>query len=722
MDLLINNTYNFVWAIQQKNPDGSTSPYDLTGKDLTIVIEQNDVRRLEISHPSVSNNVASFTWQGKDQHVPGPFRIILIENDGKDNMYSVDTVEPFRLVRTSIEIRERRAPMGITATTIELASTISAYPDQAIPDTIARVAWVNGQLAHYYEKGSMDDLLSRKVDKIPGKGLSSNDYTNEEKQKLEGIEAGADVNIIEGIQKNGSDLTPNNSKKVNITVPTRLSELDGDSSHRLVTDEEKNAYAAKYNKPGTGIPKSDLSEEVKNSLQKADSAYQKPGNGIPSSDMASAVQDALSAAGTALQPADIVTLSNKVAALESLISEDGEPTAAIDKFNEIVAFLATITNTQTLAGIVSGINNAIAAKYTKPGTGIPKADLEASVQASLEKADSALQQHQDISGLASKAASPVAGHFAKLNANGDPVDAGYDADRIHRDLGYNANQSVIQLALGVSGKYVKCATRSAEANANFAISQELNVDACSELLIKTGYNPSDGNHAALDISVIAIVEELQRVRTVQKKDGSNNPLYYETDEEGNPTATETTTVTDYLVFIQESYTEKRYLPNNEDRFVAIPDSGYYIANIPQSCKCVISYKPGVTDMNVIVVKHGALANLTSQIFGIYEHRVMVEAITALATRIDALEKHIRRLGDVTAGTIDAIEYKKYMAPLVLLGNGAPSASVTPDNWPEELPWDGVPVFKGQIYLNYAAASGGLYYAKNVSAVADWINA
>lgn len=89
---------------------------------------------------------------------------------------------------------------------------------------------------------------------------------------------------------------------------------------------------------------------------------------------------------------DLTTLQGKVTALESLISEGENPTAAIDKFNEIVAFLNNITNTQTLDGIISGINDAIAAKYTKPASGIPKADLEAAVQTSLGKADTALQE------------------------------------------------------------------------------------------------------------------------------------------------------------------------------------------------------------------------------------------------------------------------------------------------------------------------------------------
>lgn len=294
-------------------------------------------------------------------------------------------------------------------------------------------------------------------------------------------------------------------------------------------------------------------------------------------------------------------------------------------------------------------------------------------------------------------------------------------------LGYAAEKTIITLTAGETGKYVKCADRAAASNPNFNISAPFNVDACTELLIKTGYNPSDNTHAALDISVIAIFEEIQRTRTVQKKNSSNQPLYYvvvvdpETGQE-TVTSEETTVNTGYPVYIQETYTETRYLPNNEDRFVKIPDSGYYVANIPQSCKCVVSYKPGVTDLEVIAIKYGALANLTSQLYGIYEHRTMAEAVASLAARLDAIESNQGKLGKATAESVDALELTKYLYPTVLYGAGVPAAATRPANLPEGLPWDGIPAFKGQLYINTEAASGGLYYAKGVGAVSDWINA
>ena len=297
-------------------------------------------------------------------------------------------------------------------------------------------------------------------------------------------------------------------------------------------------------------------------------------------------------------------------------------------------------------------------------------------------------------------------------------------DRMKLLLGYNASRSVVNLQLGVSGKYVKCATRSAVANSSFAISKPFAVDACSELLIKTGFNPSDSSHAALDLTVIAIYEEIERQRTVQKKNASGAPLYYAVNidpETGSVTVTtdETTEDTGYPVYTTETYTEQRYLPNNEDRFVAIPDSGYYVANIPQSCRVVVSYKPGVTDTAVIVEKHGALANIISQVFGLYEHRTMVEAMVSLAARVDALESRQGLLGNATAGTLDVSELTKCLYPTILRGHGVPAAATIPENLPDGLPWDGVPVFVGQIYINLDATSGGLYYATGHDSVSDW---
>ena len=68
-------------------------------------------------------------------------------------------------------------------------------------------------------QATLQGNIDKKVDKVEGKGLSTNDYTTDEKTKLEGIAAGAQVNVIETVKVNGVALTPTD-KAVDVTVPT----------------------------------------------------------------------------------------------------------------------------------------------------------------------------------------------------------------------------------------------------------------------------------------------------------------------------------------------------------------------------------------------------------------------------------------------------------------------------------------------------------------------
>lgn len=71
--------------------------------------------------------------------------------------------------------------------------------------------------------------LANKVDKDGSKVLSTNDYTTEEKNKLAAIEATAQVNKIESVKVNNVALEITD-KAVNVAVPTKVSELQNDSS------------------------------------------------------------------------------------------------------------------------------------------------------------------------------------------------------------------------------------------------------------------------------------------------------------------------------------------------------------------------------------------------------------------------------------------------------------------------------------------------------------
>lgn len=68
-------------------------------------------------------------------------------------------------------------------------------------------------------QATLQGNIDKKVDKVEGKGLSTNDYTTDEKTKLKGIATGAQVNVIETVKVNGVALTPT-AKAVDVTVPT----------------------------------------------------------------------------------------------------------------------------------------------------------------------------------------------------------------------------------------------------------------------------------------------------------------------------------------------------------------------------------------------------------------------------------------------------------------------------------------------------------------------
>lgn len=87
-------------------------------------------------------------------------------------------------------------------------------PERGISNENFKIVW-----------SKIKSLLSGKVDKVSGKGLSTNDYTTTEKNKLAGIASGAN----------------------NYTHPSThpASMITQDSSHRFVSDTEKSTWNAK---------------------------------------------------------------------------------------------------------------------------------------------------------------------------------------------------------------------------------------------------------------------------------------------------------------------------------------------------------------------------------------------------------------------------------------------------------------------------------------------
>ena len=75
--------------------------------------------------------------------------------------------------------------------------------------------------------------FNTKVDKVEGKVLSSNDYTNDDKLKLTSIEVGAQKNIIEHIFLNDVEIVPTTIESLPHSIDLQINEFDQESQNKL---------------------------------------------------------------------------------------------------------------------------------------------------------------------------------------------------------------------------------------------------------------------------------------------------------------------------------------------------------------------------------------------------------------------------------------------------------------------------------------------------------
>lgn len=124
---------------------------------------------------------------------------------------------------TAIEVLNGTGAGSVSKQVADAVAQIVSDAPEAY-DTLKEISdWITSHASSAAEMNSaiqaLQTTVANKVDKETGKGLSSNDYTTTEKQKLAGIAPLAEVNVIEEIQVNGSPVAPSD-KTVNISIPT----------------------------------------------------------------------------------------------------------------------------------------------------------------------------------------------------------------------------------------------------------------------------------------------------------------------------------------------------------------------------------------------------------------------------------------------------------------------------------------------------------------------
>ena len=128
-----------------------------------------------------------------------------------------------------------------------LESAVGAMDPDDVATLVGQISSISSAADNINSLSSdVSALQSNKVDKVSGKGLSSEDYTSTEKSKLSGIASGAEVNV----QSNWNEADSSSDAFIlnKPTIPSSLSSLSDDSSHRLVTDTQISEWT---NKPSS---------------------------------------------------------------------------------------------------------------------------------------------------------------------------------------------------------------------------------------------------------------------------------------------------------------------------------------------------------------------------------------------------------------------------------------------------------------------------------------
>ena len=112
------------------------------------------------------------------------------------NVYNIS--DEFTTTEDFVEAAGTKYPAGTNIVCIKVDETykwdvLAGFVDLSAYETAEAAG------AKYATKTELTDGLAGKVSVVEGKGLSTEDYTSEEKTKLAGIAAGAQVNVIDGV-------------------------------------------------------------------------------------------------------------------------------------------------------------------------------------------------------------------------------------------------------------------------------------------------------------------------------------------------------------------------------------------------------------------------------------------------------------------------------------------------------------------------------------------
>lgn len=190
----------------------------LEGRDLRLFVHLPSHMDIPVDF-TTEGNTAIFTISGAMQKSIGVYRLTMWENLQKRGQTAVDYCKAFELVPTTLlEGGEDESNLTTETVNLEASSLVIGLPGESAyeafkkynpnselteeeyaeaPINAANAANEAAKAANdaVNKVGDIDKLLAQKVDKEEGKGLSTNYYTDQEKEKLAGLSNYDDTEI-----------------------------------------------------------------------------------------------------------------------------------------------------------------------------------------------------------------------------------------------------------------------------------------------------------------------------------------------------------------------------------------------------------------------------------------------------------------------------------------------------------------------------------------------
>ena len=157
------NDISVKWSLYNEG-----SAFNIEGRNTRLILK-NAHGKKELDDYTISGNAIIWTFYGKDQKDSGKYSLELVINEGEKGMITTDKCDFVNLVSCSCKLQGGEDAPNVETESIELTSTLE---------------YVAGGMS----EEEVLNLLDGKVDKEKGKGLSSNDYTTAEKNKLSSLE------------------------------------------------------------------------------------------------------------------------------------------------------------------------------------------------------------------------------------------------------------------------------------------------------------------------------------------------------------------------------------------------------------------------------------------------------------------------------------------------------------------------------------------------------